>query len=180
MEVLYIEWLFHNRRRSLCFRVAWEILMENYGPRHTSVVLWYNTVCVCCKPVHTSLYVAQLPMTTKLTYLMTAHCTPNDGFTANNVPEISTVDFPNRVDSSESECLSVWDGSLRELRWQLFIWKCWWLLVGFVCRSVSKWLFIIKYTLASTNVTSSVDQVVVNFPDVWWWFNYHQNSRSDG
>ena len=43
--------------------------------------------CVYCKPVHTSppVFHAQLHMTTKLTYLITAYYTLNDGFTANEV-----------------------------------------------------------------------------------------------
>ena len=69
----------------VCVRVAWEIGLESYSTRHASVVLWYNIVCVYCKPVHSSLFVAQLRMTTKPMYLMTAYYIPNDGFTANNV-----------------------------------------------------------------------------------------------
>ena len=66
------------------YRVGWEIQLESYGPRHASVILWYNSVCVYCKPIHASLFGAQLHMTTKLTYLMTAYYAPNDGFTAND------------------------------------------------------------------------------------------------
>ena len=33
------------------FRCAREIWLESYGPRHKSVVLWHNIVCVYCKPV---------------------------------------------------------------------------------------------------------------------------------
>ena len=29
----------------VCFRVAWEIQLKSYGPRHASVVLWYSIVC---------------------------------------------------------------------------------------------------------------------------------------
>ena len=66
------------------FRVAWEIRqLESYGLRHTLVVLWYNIVCVYCRPIHTSLIGAQLCMTTKLMYVMTAYYTPKDGLTAN-------------------------------------------------------------------------------------------------
>ena len=65
-------------------RVAWGIQLESYGTRHTSVVLWYNIFCVYCKPVHSSLFVVQLRMTTKSTYLITAYYTPNDCFTAND------------------------------------------------------------------------------------------------
>ena len=37
-------------------RVVWKIRLESKGPRHASVVLWYNIiVCTYCKPVHTSL-----------------------------------------------------------------------------------------------------------------------------
>ena len=67
------------------FRVALEIRLETYGPRHISVVLWYNTVCVHCKPVlYTLLFGRQLRLKTKLTYFMTAYYTPNNNFTANN------------------------------------------------------------------------------------------------
>ena len=65
-------------------RVAWEIWLKSYDPRHTSVVFWYNIVCVYCKPVLTLLSGTQLRMTTKLTYLKTAYYTPNDSFTAND------------------------------------------------------------------------------------------------
>ena len=73
------------------FRVAWEIRLESCSPRHASVVLWYNITriscsliqhCVYCNPLRTSLFATQLRLTTKLTYLMTAYYTPNDGFTA--------------------------------------------------------------------------------------------------
>ena len=63
----------------VCCRVAWEIQLESYRPRHTSVVSWYNIVCVYCKCIHASLFGAQIHMGTKLTYLMTAHYTPNVG-----------------------------------------------------------------------------------------------------
>ena len=66
------------------FRVAREIQLESYGPRHTSVVLWCKIVCVYCQPLYTALFGAQLCMTTKLMYLMTACCTPNDDFTVND------------------------------------------------------------------------------------------------
>ena len=49
------------------FRVVWEIRLESYGPRDTSVILWYNIVYVYCKPIHTSLFGGQLRMTIKLT-----------------------------------------------------------------------------------------------------------------
>ena len=65
-------------------RFAIEIWLESYGPRHASVILWYSIVCVYCKPVYTSLFGAQLRLTTELTYLMTAYYTPNDSFTAND------------------------------------------------------------------------------------------------
>ena len=38
------------------FRAAWEIRLESYGPRHTSVVLWYNIVCICCKPIYIAIW----------------------------------------------------------------------------------------------------------------------------
>ena len=66
------------------FRVAWNIRLESYDPKHASVALWYNIVCVYCKPVHTSLFGVQLNMTTKLMYLLTAYYTPNNSFTAND------------------------------------------------------------------------------------------------
>ena len=68
------------------FRVASDIWLESYGPRHALVVLWYNIVCVYCKLMHTSWFNMQLHvcMTTQLAYLMTAYYTPNDGFIANN------------------------------------------------------------------------------------------------
>ena len=46
------------------FRVALEIQLESYGPRHVSVVLWYDVVCVYCKSIHTSLFGTQLRLTT--------------------------------------------------------------------------------------------------------------------
>ena len=49
------------------FRVAWEIWPESYSPRHAKVTLWYNIVCIFCKPIHTSPFGVQLCMTTKLT-----------------------------------------------------------------------------------------------------------------
>ena len=55
------------------FRVALEIKPESYNPRHTSVVLWYDIVCIYCKSVYTSLFGTQLHLTTKLTYVMTAY-----------------------------------------------------------------------------------------------------------
>ena len=48
------------------FRVAMQIWLESYDPRHALVVLWYDIVCVYCKPVYTSLY-GTLRLTTKLT-----------------------------------------------------------------------------------------------------------------
>ena len=38
------------------FRVSWEIRLESYGSRHASVILWYNIVCLYCKPVHALLF----------------------------------------------------------------------------------------------------------------------------
>ena len=66
------------------FRVAWESWLESYSPRHTSVVLWYNIVCVYCKSVHLSRFSVQLCMTTKLMYRTIACYTTNNGFTAND------------------------------------------------------------------------------------------------
>ena len=63
------------------FRVAIEIRLESYSTKHTSVVLWYNIVCVYYSLFGTQLHVC---LTTKLTYLMTAYCTWNDTFTAND------------------------------------------------------------------------------------------------
>ena len=31
-------------------RVAWEIQLESYDPRHALVILWYTIVCIYCKP----------------------------------------------------------------------------------------------------------------------------------
>ena len=38
------------------FRVALEIGLESYGPRHSLVVLWYNIVCVYCRQAHTYIH----------------------------------------------------------------------------------------------------------------------------
>ena len=68
------------------FRVARDIQLESYGSRHASVVLWYKIVCLYCKPIHTLPFDAKLHvcMTTKLTYLMTAYYTTNNGFASND------------------------------------------------------------------------------------------------
>ena len=66
------------------FIVAWEIHWRATGPRHVSVVLWYNIVCIYCKPIQISLFGAQLHVITQLMYLMTAYYIPNGGFTANS------------------------------------------------------------------------------------------------
>ena len=68
------------------FRFAIEIQLESYDPRHALVVLWYDIVCMYCKPAYISLFDTQLCLTTNLTYmyLITAYYTPNDGFTAND------------------------------------------------------------------------------------------------
>ena len=68
------------------FRAVLEIQLESYSPRHTSVVLWYDIVCVYYKSTYTLLFGMQLLLTTKLTYLMTTdmYYTPNGGFTAND------------------------------------------------------------------------------------------------
>ena len=39
------------------FRVASEILLDSYGPRHTSVVLWYKIVCILQARKLASLYI---------------------------------------------------------------------------------------------------------------------------
>ena len=77
------------------FRVAWEIWLESYGPRHASVMC----MCVYCKPVHTSLYGAQVHITTKLTYLMNAHYMPNDSFTV----------YANIKMTDRCYCTSLWE-----------------------------------------------------------------------
>ena len=41
------------------FRVACVIRLESYSPRHTSVVLWYNNVCVYRKPVDMYIHVRE-------------------------------------------------------------------------------------------------------------------------
>ena len=66
------------------FSVSWEIRLESYSNRHTLFVLWYNTVCLYCKPVHTLLFGVQLCVATNLTYLMTAYYTPNNTFNGND------------------------------------------------------------------------------------------------
>ena len=63
----------------LC-RVACEIQLKSYVPRHALVICWYNILCIYCKPIHTSLSGEQLGMTAKLTYFMTVHYRPHDGF----------------------------------------------------------------------------------------------------
>ena len=68
----------------LWFRVALEIWLENYNPRHPLVVLRFHIVCVYCKCLHTSLFGVQVHMTAKLTYLTTGYYTPSDGHTAND------------------------------------------------------------------------------------------------
>ena len=70
------------------FRVPWEIWLESYSPRYISVIPWYNTVWVyTLSPIHTWLHVfgAQLPMITKIMYLITTYYTPYGGFIANNI-----------------------------------------------------------------------------------------------
>ena len=57
----------------LWFKVALEIQLESYGPRHTPVIFWCDIVCVYCKSVYTSLFGLQLCLTTKLMYVMTAY-----------------------------------------------------------------------------------------------------------
>ena len=61
------------------FWVAWEIWLKSYGPRHMSVVLWHNILCLYCKPIHicTSLFGAQLRMIMKLTYIVPYDCILN-------------------------------------------------------------------------------------------------------
>ena len=69
------------------FRVALEIQLESYSPRHASVILFYTTLyAYTVKSVYTSLIVTQLRLTTKLTNLMTAcmYYAPNGGFTASD------------------------------------------------------------------------------------------------
>ena len=43
-----------------------------------------DTLCVYCKPVHTSLFRVELRMTTKLACLMIVHYTAKDDITLNN------------------------------------------------------------------------------------------------
>ena len=63
-----------------------EFQLESYGPRHTSVDLSYDIVCVYCMSVYTSLFGTQLRLTTKLTNVVSAYMyyTPNGRSTANN------------------------------------------------------------------------------------------------
>ena len=58
----------------LWFRVCWVIWLENYVPRHTSVILWHNIVCVYCKPIHALLFSAQ-PCMTKNSCTLRLHTT---------------------------------------------------------------------------------------------------------
>ena len=67
------------------FRVAIEIRLESYSPRHASVVLWNDIVLTNhLEPIVYKYNSTQLHLTTKLTYVMTAYYIPNDGFTAND------------------------------------------------------------------------------------------------
>ena len=52
---------------------------ELRGPKHASVVLWYNIACVYSKLMYTLLFADNYA---KFTYLMTVYYTPNDSFTA--------------------------------------------------------------------------------------------------
>ena len=71
---------------SQTFFVWFTVALESYSTRHVSVVLCYNFVCIYCKATYTSVFTTQLGLTTKLTYLMTACYTPNNGFTAKDAP----------------------------------------------------------------------------------------------
>ena len=64
------------------YRLTWKIGQEGYSPRNSLVFTWYSIVCVYCKPVHTSLFGAQVHMTTKLMYHMSTYYTSKDGFAA--------------------------------------------------------------------------------------------------
>ena len=67
------------------FRVALEIRLKSYGPRHTLVLLWYDIVCMYTASLYIHYYFGtQLHLTTKLTYIMTAYYTPSNSFTAND------------------------------------------------------------------------------------------------
>ena len=46
------------------FIIAIEIWLKSYGPRHESVILWYDIVCMHCKRIYTSLFGTQLRLTT--------------------------------------------------------------------------------------------------------------------
>ena len=79
-SVQHIEWLFYCWRYSLC---GLELQERSNWRAKGPDILWYKIGCLYCKPVHTSLFGGQLRMTTKLTYLMAAYYTRNDGFTTN-------------------------------------------------------------------------------------------------
>ena len=89
------------------FRFALEIQLECYGPRHALVVLWHGCVCVYCKSVYTSLFGTQLSLTTKLTYLMTAYHTQNDGFTTSDASFLRTklASYTTRCSVFSINCL---------------------------------------------------------------------------
>ena len=56
VDVLHIERL--SEAFIVWFRVAWEIWVETYGPRHASVVFWYMyNVVMCVLPVDTYRYI---------------------------------------------------------------------------------------------------------------------------
>ena len=59
------------------FRVAWKVRLESYCPRHASVVLCYNIVCIYFNPIHTSLFRTQLCLATNshTLWLHTTHQT---------------------------------------------------------------------------------------------------------
>ena len=68
------------------FRIALEIQLDSYGPRHVSVILSYDIVCIHCWSIYILLFGTQLHLATKLTYLMSAYMyyTLNGGFTADD------------------------------------------------------------------------------------------------
>ena len=68
MDGQHIEWLLYYQTFLVWFTVARETQLESYCPWHALVVLWYNIVRIYCKPVHTSLFSAQLGLRTICSY----------------------------------------------------------------------------------------------------------------
>ena len=85
------------------FRLAWGIWLESYGPRHALFVLWYNTVCIYCKHVRTSLFrtLLHIHLTTNsrtlwlhTTHQMTALLPTQDIFIRTMLATVAKLHFP--------------------------------------------------------------------------------------